>query len=199
MTSLLDPVLCVYVSLLVSPISPCTSVSLCASVSLPFSLTERARTHTRRRVSATNAKMSPKKQVQQLALEKTQELVEKSPAVSSPLLPCKVRQGLGSGVIRIWPVEMIQTGVNPSPSQDPVAVRNPSLPRAPRKRRKDRTPQEGRAAPRFPGVSGGRARECAPGGGRRGRRGCTGPRPRAQPIVPPLTREAATKRGARDT
>lgn len=51
------------------------------------------------------------------------------------------------------PVEMTGTGVLlPSPSQDPVAIRNPSPPRAPGGNPEDRTPGERRAGPRVPGM-----------------------------------------------
>ncbi|KAF6088447.1 hypothetical protein HJG60_008272 [Phyllostomus discolor] len=91
----------------------------------------------------------------------------KSPAVSSPLFPCK----------------------------DPVAIRNPSLPR-PRVKGEDRKPPEGRAGPRVPWVLSGR--QCSR---RRNVSGlpCEGGRPGTQPVVPPRAREAATSRRARDT
>lgn len=94
---------------------------------------------------------------------------------------------------------MTGTAVLLSPFQDPVAIRNPSPPRATRTGREDRTPGSSAPAPGFPGPSRGRARECAPDAGRRGRRGRAGRRPGAQFIIPPLTREAATVRRARAT
>ena len=76
--------------------------SLCVSASLAFFFScarAHAYTHTGvGAVSTTSAKMSPKRQVQQLALPTTQETVEKCPSGSSPPpLPCKVHLGLGAG------------------------------------------------------------------------------------------------------
>ncbi|KAM5219560.1 uncharacterized protein RBU33_004267 [Hipposideros larvatus] len=112
--------------------------------------------------------MSPKTQVQQLALETTQESVEKSPAVSSPLLPRKR--------LEIHPLHG-----------------------APKREERNARSERGSPAPGFRGPSRVSAREYAPGGGRRGRKGRAGPRPRAQPTVPPLTRQTTTKRRARAT
>lgn len=49
-------------------------------------------------------------------------------------------------------MEMIRTGVNLSSLQDPVAIRNPSPPRGPKKRGKERTLGEGLAGPGVPGT-----------------------------------------------
>lgn len=90
---------------------------------------------------------------------------------------------------------MTRSGVLlPSPFQDPVAIRNPSPPEAARRAARTERLERGAPTPGFPGSSGGRARECAPGeeevvahtGGQLG----------AQPTVPPL---AETSRRAKDT
>ncbi|XP_019487785.1 PREDICTED: uncharacterized protein LOC109376343, partial [Hipposideros armiger] len=81
--------------------------------------------------------MSPKTQVQQLALETTQESVEKPPTVSSPLLPRKVHQGLDKR--------------RPSGGQEPPSAARPRRGGGPGSggRRHARTPQPHRAARRY--------------------------------------------------
>lgn len=65
---------------------------------------------------------------------------------------------------------MTGTSVLPSPFQDPVAIRNPSPPRAPRGSSQDHKPGEGRAGPRIPGVprGSGSAPQAADGEGEAG-------------------------------
>lgn len=170
MTSLSDPGLSVSLFLYLRP-SLGASVSLC----LCFLSCARAHTHTHTgegAVSTANAKMSPKKQVQKLALPTTPKLVEKPAAGSSPLLPYKVHQGLGAGVC-IWPGDATGKAVLlPSPFQDPVAIRNPFSPSG---ASMTASPERGMPVSGFlgfppPGGQSGKAPKAAEGEGEAGRR-----------------------------